>query len=179
MNLRVKAAALSLVTLATLAGGVAAFADDEDHPLPGATAPAAGTLPKPHHPHPEENELHDRYGNDIGQVNLPPLVVKEDTKTSSSGVGGAKPFTGTSTKSSTTTSTTEKLVNADNTNPVANLPVDPTTINPNEGTPAETFFNAATFGLGAMGLGVVALGGVAVTRAIRLISSISSPNSRG
>jgi hypothetical protein len=170
MNLRVKAAALSLVAVATFTGGAAAFADDdenESHPLPGLTAPIDGKYPKPHHPHAEEQELHDRYGNDIGAVNLPPLVVKEETKTSGSSLGGAKPVTGTSSQQKSTANS-EKLVNADNTNPAANLPVDPTNINPNEGTPADTFFNAATFGLGAMGLGALALGGVALTRSIKL-----------
>jgi len=163
MNLRVKAAALSLAAVATLAGGVAAVADDQDHPIPGASAPVDGSLPRPHHPHPEENELHDRYGEDVGQVNLPPLVVKDQSKTTSSSIGGAKPIS-----TNTTKRPVDKLVNADQTNPVANLPVDPTSINPNEGTPADTFFNAATIGLGAMGMGVVALGGVALTRAIKL-----------
>ncbi len=160
MNLRVKAIALTLVALTTFAGGTAAFADDEDDdfkPLPGVSAPEEGEHSRPHHPHPEEDELHDRYGEDVGQVNLPPLVVKE--KTGTAGSGAAQPIEVTSEK---------QLVNAGITDPVANLPVDPSTINPNQGTPAETFFNSTTVGLGVMGAGVVALGGVALRRSIKL-----------
>lgn len=159
MNLRVKAIALSLVAMTTLAGGTAAFADDDDDlkPLPGTSAPAEGEHSRPHHPHPEEDELHDRYGEDVGQVNLPPLVVKE--KTGAANTGATQPIEVTSEK---------QLVNAGIADPVANLPVDPSTINPNQGTPADTFFNSATVGLGVMGAGVVALGGVALRRSIKL-----------
>jgi hypothetical protein len=158
MKLRVKAIALCLVAMTTFAGGTAAFADDDDlEPLPGVSAPAEGEHPRPHHPHPEEDELHDRYGDDVGQVNLPPLVVKE--KTGVAGSGAAQPIEIISEK---------QLVNSGITDPVANLPVDPTTINPDQGTPAETFFNAASVGLGVMGVGVVALGGVALRRSIKL-----------
>ena len=58
MNLRVKATVLALASLAFLAGGGAAFADEEDDRRP---APGSTELPRPHHPHPEEDELHDRY----------------------------------------------------------------------------------------------------------------------
>jgi hypothetical protein len=160
MNLRVKAIALSLIALTTFAGGTAAFADDDDDdhkPVPGVSVPAEGEHSRPHHPHPEEDELHDRYGEDVGQVNLPPLVVRE--KTGAANTGAVQPIEVTSKK---------QLVNAGITDPVANLPVDPSTINPNQGTPADTFFNSATVGLGVMGAGVVALGGVALRRSIKL-----------
>ena len=158
MNLRVKAIALSLVAVATLAGGTSAFADNEDQkPLPGVSAPPEGDHSRPHHPQPEENELHDRYGDDVGQVNLPPLVVKE--KTGTSNYGGSLPVE---------PATEKKLVDAGISDPVANLPVDPTSINPDQGTPAETFFNAATVGLSVMGAGVLALGGIAIRRSVTL-----------
>lgn len=157
MNLRAKAIALVLATVTVLTPWSAAFADDDDdddkRPIPGSTE-----YPKPHHPHPEENELHDRYGEDVGQINLPPLVVKEP-KTGAAVTGGSEPLNA---------ATNEKLVDAGNANPGANVPVDPTSINPQSGTPAETFFNAATVGLGVMGVGVIALASVAIRRAIKL-----------
>lgn len=153
MNLRVKATVLALASLAFLVGGGAAFADEEDDRRP---APGSTELPRPHHPHPEEDELHDRYGEDVGQINLPPLVVKEKPKTGAAGAGLGEP------------PPSQKLVNAGNANPEANLPVDPSTMNQRRSTPAETFFNAATVGLGAMGLGVVALTSVAIRRSAKL-----------
>lgn len=156
MKLRVAAAALTLTALASLAGGGAAMADD-DHPLPG---PSAGGAFPPHHPHSEENELHDRYGDDVGQVNLPPLAVKDQSKTGTAAIPAKNntvtPIEGT------------KLVDAGKADPKANLPIDPTSIDPNQGTPADVFFNAATFGLGAMGLGVIALVVLAIRRRINV-----------
>lgn len=145
MNLRVKVIALILASVAILAGGSAAFAEDDDdkRPIPGSTE-----VPRPHQPHAEENELHDRYGEDVGQVNLPPLVIKEQPRT-----GAAS---------------NEKLVDAGNANPAGNIPVDPATRNSNQGTPADTFFNAASVGIGVMGVGVVALGVFAVRRSAKL-----------
>lgn len=156
MNLRVKAIALSLAGMAILAGGTAVYADDQDdkRPIPGST-----DYPKPRHPHPEENELHDRYGEDVGQVNLPPLAVKPPPTTGAAGTGKAEQVTPTST---------DKLVDAGNANPGANVPVDPASIKPDKGTPADKFFNAASAGIGVMGIGVVALAVFAIRRSARL-----------
>jgi hypothetical protein len=153
MNLRMKAIALILTAMATFTGGAAAFADDDDkRPVPGDSA-----FPKPHQPHKDEDELHERYG-DVGQVNLPPLVIKQETKVTPANTGQSEPLT----------TSTQTLKDAGNANPAANLPVDPKSINSNKGTPAETFFNVATVGLAVMGLGVMGLGGFAVRRSIRL-----------
>ena len=152
MKLRVKALALTLATAAILAGGTAAYAEDDDdrRPLPGSSE-----LPRPHHPHPEENELHERYGDDVGQVNLPPLAVKEGAKT-----GAASTNLGTNP--------TSTLVDAGKADPAANLPVDPKSITPHQATPADTFFQSASVGLGVMGAGVVALGAIAIRRSAKL-----------
>lgn len=155
MNLRAKAIALVLATMTVITPWSAAFADDDNDKRP---IPSSTEFPKPHHLHPEEDELHDRYGEDVGQINMPPLVVKEP-KTGAAATGGSEPLNA---------STSEKLVDASNVNPAANLPVDPTSINPQSGTPADTFFNAATVGLGVMGVGVLALASVAIRRAVKL-----------
>jgi hypothetical protein len=158
MNLRVKAIALTLAGLATFSGGYAAYAEDEDDklPFPGEThAPRAG-----HHPHPDENELHDRYGEDIGQINLPPLVVKDGQKTGSAGHGLGEQLNPPANP--------ETLKDAGNADPAGNVPVDPKSIKANQGSPADVFFNSATVGLGVMGAGALALGGFAVRRSIKL-----------
>lgn len=150
MNLRVSAIALTLTAAAILVGGVAAQADEDnedDRPIPGSTE-----YPKPHHPHPEEDELHDRYGDDVGQVNLPPLVIRQRINSDSA----------------TIAEKTEKLVNAGNADPAGNVPVDPATIHSHRNSPAETFFNTATIGLGVMGAGAAALGAVAIRRTVKL-----------
>lgn len=159
MKLRVKAAGVALIALAALTGGTAAVASDDDDqaPLPGFSQPVEGDHERPNHPHPQEDELHDRYGDDVGQINLPPLVVKENIGAATT--GESQPFEATAGK---------QLVNAGITDPVANIPVDPSAINPNQGTPADSFFSAATVGLGAMGAGAVALGGAAIRRSIKL-----------
>lgn len=157
MNLRAKALVLALTTVAMLTAGAAAYAEDDDHegrPIPGSTE-----YPKPHHPHPEENELHDRYGEDIGQVNLPPLVVKQPQKTGTANTGTTEPLGSTATK---------QLVDAGTTDPAQNVPVDPAAINPDQGTPAAEFFNTASIGLGVMGVGAAVLGGVAIRRTIKV-----------
>lgn len=156
MNLRVKAIALSLASMAILAGGTAVYADDQDdkRPTPGAT-----DFPKPRHPHPEENELHDRYGEDVGQVNLPPLVVKPPPTTGAAGTGKSEQIS---------PANTPKLVDAGNANPEENVPVDPAAINPDQGTPADNFFNVASAGIGVMGIGVAALVVFAIRRSARL-----------
>lgn len=159
MNLRAKVIAVTIAAIALISGGTAAFADDDDddkRPISGSTE-----FPRPHHPHKEEDELHDRYGDDIGQVNLPPLVVKEQPKTGTANTGGAEAITGNAKPN-------ETLVDAGTTNPAANVPVDPSQINPNQGTPAENFFNAASAGLGVMGLGVVSLATIAIRRSAKL-----------
>lgn len=150
MKLRVTALALTLAAGAVLACGTAAFADDDDdrRPLPGASE-----LPRPHHQHPEENELHERYGEDVGQVNLPPLAVKDGNKT-------VQPNSQVNPPSS--------LVDAGEANPAANLPVDPKAITPHQATPADSFFQTASVGLGVMGAGAVALGAVAIRRSAKL-----------
>jgi hypothetical protein len=160
MNLRVKAIAAALAFLFVFGGAAnSALADDDNNqpvtgPTPGAT-PGFG-----HHHHDEEkNELHDRYG-DVGQVNLPPLVVKQGNKTGTASKNGVD-------KMPSTTKTTS-LKDAGNADPVANVPVDPKSINPHQGTPADVFFNSATIGLGVMGVGVATLAAVAIRRAVRI-----------
>ncbi len=164
MNLRVKAIALTLTALATFSGGYSAYAEDDDdkRPMPGqSSAPRA-----PHHPHEEENEhaeeneLHDRYGEDVGQINLPPLVVKDGKKTGSAGNGVGEQLNPPANP--------ETLKDAGNADPAGNVPVDPKSIKANQGTPADVFFNSATVGLGVMGAGALALGGFAVRRSIKL-----------
>jgi len=151
MNLRVKATALLLAMLATFGFSWAAMADDDDkNPLPGQQLPLS-----PHHPHPEENELHDRYG-DVEQVNLPPLAVKNAPKPGSQ--PGQAPLN----------PKPQTLKDAGKADPGGNVPVDPRSIHSHQGTPADLFFNSATIGLGAMGAGVVALGVVAIRRSIKL-----------
>ncbi|MEY4320508.1 MAG: hypothetical protein RLZZ471_449 [Actinomycetota bacterium] len=157
MILRVKAIALCLAAVATFAGGSAALADDEDNK--GHQSGQNYSPFGPHHPHPEENELHDRYG-DVGQVNLPPLVVKGEPKTGAAANGTSDKLTSTSKSA--------KLKDAGTANPAGNVPVDPTSINPHQGTPADNFFNSATIGLGVMGAGAVALGAVAIRRSIKI-----------
>ena len=158
MNLRVKAIALTLTALATFSGGYAAHADDDDdkRPVPGESI----TPRAPHHPHPEENELHDRYGEDVGQINLPPLVVKDGQKTGSAGNGVGEQLNPPANP--------ETLKDAGNADPAGNVPVDPKSIKANQGTPADVFFNSATVGLGVMGAGALALGGFALRRSIKL-----------
>jgi hypothetical protein len=102
--------------------------------------------------HTEHNELHDKYG-DVDQVNLPPLVVKEQ-----------KPGQLVTKQSIQENST---LTDAENANPVANMPIEPEQIRPQSATPAETFFQSATVGLGAMGAGAAALGALAIRRSVR------------
>jgi len=157
MNLRIRAASAALALLFFTSGAAsAALADDDNNhpPIPGASPGV------PHRQHDDEtNELHDRYG-DVGQVNLPPLVVKQGNKTGAASTG--------TTDKAPVSANTNSLKDAGNADPVANVPVDPKTINPNKGTPAEVFFNSATIGLGVMGAGVIALTTFAIRRAIRI-----------
>jgi hypothetical protein len=160
MNLRVKATSAALALLFVFAGAATwALADDDNNQFPAPGSTPGATPGFGHHHDDEKNELHDRYG-DVGQVNLPPLVVKQGNKTgAASKYGIDKMPSGTKTTS---------LKDAGNADPVANVPVDPKSINPHQGTPADVFFNSATIGLGVMGVGVAALAAVAIRRAIRV-----------
>ena len=178
MNLRVKAIALTLLTLTFLAGGVSAFAeddnDDDNRPAPRPTSSSSSSeYPKPHRTHAEENELHDRYGDDIGQVNLPPLVVKDPPAPGPGAVIKPGAVTGAATTGNSEKFTNgsvpkQKLVKAGNANPSKNIPVDPTSIVTNQRTPADNFFNIASAGIGFMGIGVAILVAFAVGRSIQM-----------
>lgn len=141
MNLRAKGLWLVAVgALAFSASATAAVADPEVNPEP------------PHHERGEHDELHERYG-ELEQVNLPPLVVKEQK---------------TAPKLPVKEEVATTLTDATVVDPVANVPIDPKQINPQSSTPADTFFQSASIGLGAMGVGAASLGVVAIRRSIRL-----------
>jgi hypothetical protein len=94
-------------------------------------------------------EIHDKYGNDVDKVFLPPLVVKGSTLP-------AKPVQGAST-TIVNGQTTTGLKNATQVDPAANPPINPNVSEVTDKTPADKFFQAATFGLGIMGVGAVGL----------------------
>jgi hypothetical protein len=173
---------LAVVTLLaagfTVTSANLAFADDKPTPTPGATS-LPGFAPKPHgdddHDYEDEREhhaeIHDKYGNDVDQVFLPPLVVK-DAPTAPSGTTGKsniKPPVSSSNNAVDANGLVapSSLENAAAVDPAANLPVDPDSLAPTSQTPADKFFQVASFGLGVMALGSVALGGIVVVQRIR------------
>ncbi|MEN9714145.1 MAG: hypothetical protein RLZZ164_809 [Actinomycetota bacterium] len=169
----------SLFATGLVAGSTTlAFADDHPTPTPGASgAPAFGT--KTHHEDGEGEddhhaEIHDKYGKDVDQVFLPPLVVKDapaaptGTTNKSSingGPSGVSPINPPKPGDVAAPATTLKDAGA--VDPAANVPVNPDTVAPSTQTPADKFFQVASVGLGAMTLGSVALGGIVVVQRIR------------
>lgn len=154
-----------------------AFADDKPAPTPGASLPAFS--PRSHDDDEHEGndderehhaEIHDKYGNDVDQVFLPPLVVK-DAPAAPSGTTGKsniKPLVpGPTNAVDVTGLEATTLKDAAAVDPAANLPVNPDSLAPTSQTPADKFFQVASFGLGVMALGSVALGGIVVVQRIR------------
>ena len=125
--------------------------DDAFPGLPSLGRPQEDDDTASHH-----RELHDKYGNDVDQVILPPLVVSGE-KANSAGLGqspvGISPANPPAIKS--------PLKTATEVNPTANLPINPDATLVSNVTPADVFFQQATFGLGILGVGAVSLGAVA------------------
>lgn len=129
-------------------------------------------------------ELHDKYGNDVDQVFLPPLIVTTGPSgtpglpqhvtngSTTTGISGSNTTSGTATNGSGLQTgdiplPPSELKNATQINPAANIPLNPDSIVISDQSPADSFFQAATFGLAIMGAGAVALGGLAVAQRIR------------
>ena len=165
----------TLFAAALVAGSTSlAFADDHPAPTPGASG-AAGFGQKPHHEDgtgddDHHAEIHDKYGNDVDQVFLPPLVVK-DTPPANGTTGKSNINPGPAGIDPITTglppAPQNQLKDAGAVDPAANLPVNPDSVAPTMQTPADRFFQVASFGLGAMAIGSVALGGIVVVQRIR------------
>ena len=162
---------LATVFATFLAGSSASLAFAADQPAPSPTAPNFG--PK-HHDEDREGEddhhaeIHNKYGNDVDQVFLPPLVVKDAPTGSGGNTGKSNIKPGTSGISPLNTNTAPtKLKDAAAVDPASNLPVNPDSVAPTTQTPADKFFQVASFGLGVMAIGSVALGGIVVVQRIR------------
>jgi hypothetical protein len=155
-------AVLPVLTVALTLSGVG-IAHAEDAPAPSAFPTDRPSQP-PHRDHGSDDgdddhhqEIHDKYGNDVDQVFLPPLTV-----TGSGGLNpaGKAPINGSAPKPGQP----GDLKNANQIDPGANQPINPNTHEVNGKTPADRFFEAATFGLALMGLGAVGLGGAVVVQ---------------
>ncbi|MFM6963440.1 MAG: hypothetical protein ACKOWJ_04140 [Micrococcales bacterium] len=111
------------------------------------------------------SQLNAKYGTDVDQVFLPPLVVKGTSTGPIGSVGSAgKPNqSGLSNGVPLPPGASEHgLKNATQVNPNANLPINPNANLVTNKTPADVFFQQATFGLGIMGIGAIALGSLAI-----------------